>query len=320
MRAGSPACLCLIAPTGCGKSELALALAESLPLEIVSMDSAMVYRGMDIGTAKPSAAQRAAVPHHVIDIRDPGEAYSAGRFRRDAGEAVAAIRARGNVPLIVGGTMLYWRVLRQGLAQLPERDEDLRQALDTEAARCGWPALHRRLAGIDPESAARIAPSDRQRIQRALEVHALTGTPLSALQRAAAPPRGGLSLRTLALIPEERTQLAGRLAARFDRMVEDGFVAEVKRLRGRGDLNAGLASMRSVGYRQIWDYLEGRCEWPQARERAVTATRRLAKRQLTWLRAERDFDVLPAFSVGLEQRLRAWVEKHRMEMEPSELC
>jgi tRNA dimethylallyltransferase len=309
MSAGVPVCLCLTAPTGCGKSELALALAERLPLEIVSMDSALVYRGMDIGTAKPAAAARAAVPHHLIDICDPAQSYSAGRFRRDAESAVAAIRSRGHMPLIVGGTLLYWRALRRGLAGLPERDEALRRSLDAEAARQGWPALHRRLAAVDPEAAARIAPGDRQRIQRALEVHALTGRSLTALQRAGARG-GGLDVATLALIPEDRARLGERLAARFDRMVADGFVEEVRRLRARGDLDAAMASMRSVGYRQLWAYLAGRYEWSEARERAIAATRQLAKRQLTWLRKERDFDVLPAGSVALEQRLFTWVQAH----------
>lgn len=300
--------LCLTAPTGCGKTELALVLAERLPLEIVSMDSALVYRGMDIGTAKPSPAVRERVPHHLIDIRDPAEAYSAGDFCRDAERAIDEIRARGKQPLIVGGTMLYLRALREGLAQLPARDERIRRELDAEADERGWPALHGRLAGIDPDAAVRIAPNDRQRIQRALEVHAVTGRTLTELKR-----HGGgrkLALSVLALVPEDRVALAERLAARFDAMVEAGFVDEVRRLRARGDLDAHTASIRSVGYRQIWAHLDGKYEWRDARERAIVATRQLAKRQLTWLRGENAYDAVPAFGPDTEQRVCRWVQKH----------
>jgi tRNA dimethylallyltransferase len=301
--------LCLTAPTGCGKTELALMLAERLPLEIVSMDSALVYRYMDIGTAKPPRAVREHVPHHLIDIRDPAEAYSAGDFCRDAEQAFDEIRARGKQPLIVGGTMLYLRALRDGLAELPARDERIRRELDAEAEARGWAALHGRLAEIDPDAAARIAPNDRQRIQRALEVHAATGRTLTELKR-----RGGRrkrALAVLALVPQDRPALAGRLAARFDAMVEAGFVDEVRRLRARGDLDARMSSIRSVGYRQIWAHLDGKYEWRDARERAIVATRQLAKRQLTWLRGESEYDVLPAFGSDTEQRVRRWVEQKR---------
>lgn len=312
-------CLCLTGPTGCGKTELALALAARLPLEIISMDSAMVYRDMDIGTAKPPPAVLRSVPHHLIDIRDPREAYSAGEFCRDAERAAAEIRARGKWPLIVGGTLLYLRALRRGLARLPGRDERIRRALDEEARRSGWPALHRRLGRIDPPAAARIAPRDRQRIQRALEVHALTGRTLTELQRAGGA-EAGLAVRTIALVPEDRGQLACRLQQRFDRMVEAGFVDEVRRLCARGDLNARMASMRCVGYRQVWAHLHGNYEWPEARERAIVATRQLAKRQLTWLRGERDVNLIQALSPATEQGLVERVEQLLVEPDIRRLC
>jgi tRNA dimethylallyltransferase len=278
-------CVCLTGPTACGKTELALGLAERLALEIVSMDSAMVYRGLDIGTAKPSASVRARVPHHLVDIVEPTDAYSAGRFARDALAAIREINARGRLPLLVGGTLLYLRALREGLASLPRADAALRAELDEEGRALGWPALHERLRRLDPDAAARIAPTDRQRIQRALEVHALTGRPLTELQR-----RGegvpGLELVTIALVPEDRAVLAQRIERRFDAMVEAGFVREVQNLRERGDLTPELPALRAVGYRQIWAHLEGAYDWPEARRRALVATRQLAKRQLTWLRGD----------------------------------
>ncbi|HUL82987.1 MAG TPA: tRNA (adenosine(37)-N6)-dimethylallyltransferase MiaA [Gammaproteobacteria bacterium] len=278
-------CVCLTGPTACGKTELALGLAERLPLEIVSMDSAMVYRGLDIGTAKPAASVRARVPHHLVDVVEPTDAYSAGRFARDAQAAIREIAARGRLPLLVGGTLLYLRALREGLAALPRADAAVRAELDDEARRHGWPALHARLSLVDPAAAARIAPTDRQRIQRALEVHALTGRPLTELQRGAAGAPG-LDIATIALVPDDRGVLAQRIERRFDTMVESGFVAEVENLRARGDLTPELPALRAVGYRQIWGYLEGAYDWPEARRRALVATRQLAKRQLTWLRGD----------------------------------
>ncbi|WP_428098351.1 tRNA (adenosine(37)-N6)-dimethylallyltransferase MiaA [Candidatus Rariloculus sp.] len=305
----TPRCVCLTGPTACGKSEIALELAERLPLEIVSMDSALVYRGMDIGTAKPAADVRASVPHHLIDILDPAQTYSAGRFRSDALHAIEAIESRGRLPLVVGGTLLYLRALRDGLAPLPGRDAAVRASLDAEAAKHGWPALHRRLESLDPDAAGRIAPNDRQRIQRALEVHALTGEPMTALQRLAGSAASPQML-TIALVPAERAELAGRIERRFDAMVGSGFVAEVERLKSRGDLGPDTPSMRSVGYRQIWRYLDGEYAWPEVRARAVAATRQLAKRQFTWLRSELSVERLEAFSPHLSGRLSGRIEAY----------
>jgi len=298
----APRCVCLTGPTACGKTELALELAEHVPLEIVSMDSAMVYRGLDIGTAKPSAAVRARVPHHLIDVVEPTEAYSAGRFARDAAEAVREIAARGRLPLLVGGTLLYLRALREGLASLPRADAALRNELDAQARELGWPAMHARLQRIDPASAARIAPTDRQRIQRALEVHALTGRPLSELQGSAAEG-GGLEIATVALVPEDRAALASRIERRFDAMLDAGFVAEVQNLRARGDLSKELPALRAVGYRQIWGHLEGAYDWHEARRRAIVATRQLAKRQLTWLRSTKNAQTFDCLSEDLDAKV-----------------
>jgi tRNA dimethylallyltransferase len=275
----------LMGPTASGKSALTLALAARFPLEIVSVDSAQVYRGMDVGTAKPDAATRARVPHHLIDILDPTESYSAARFCADARSAVDAIRARGNVPLLAGGTMLYFKALTEGLSALPGRDAAVRARLDARAAAEGWPALHAELARIDAATAARLAPTDAQRIQRALEVHAMTGAPLSTLQGArAAGAMPGPVLR-LALVPTDRARLHALIAERFDTMVKAGLVAELRSLRERFTLDPGLSSMRCVGYRQAWEYLDGRADAAAFRARGIAATRQLAKRQLTWLRS-----------------------------------
>jgi tRNA dimethylallyltransferase len=274
--------LLLLGPTGSGKSALALALARHVPLEIVSVDSAQVYRGLDIGSAKPGAAERTAVPHHLIDLRDAAEPYSAADFVQDARAAIAAIRARGRLPLVVGGTMLYAKALRDGLAELPAADAALRAKLEADAARDGWPALHARLANVDPATAARLAPNDAQRIQRALEVHALTGVPLSELQRAA--PASPPPLALAALVPGDRAALHATLERRFDAMLAAGFLDEVRRLRARGDLHTDLPALRSVGYRQAWSHLAGDTDFAAFRASAIAATRRLAKRQLTWLR------------------------------------
>lgn len=283
-----PRALCLAGPTASGKSALALALAEHLPLEIISVDSALVYRGMDIGTAKPSPAERAAVPHHLIDILDPLHAYSAARFVADARQLMGEIHARGRLPLLVGGTMLYYKVLREGLDEMPPADTAVRLALDQEAAERGWPALHAELARVDPASAARLAPADAQRVQRALEVWRVSGRPLSDWQRGpsadAAAQAWAASLPLVALEPLSRAWLHGRIAERFDAMLAGGFLQEVQALRARGDLHADLPAMRCVGYRQAWSALEsGRLDG--LREAGIAATRQLAKRQLTWLRS-----------------------------------
>ena len=272
-------------PTASGKSALALALAQRFPAEIVSVDSAQVYRGMDIGTAKPDVEVRQRIPHHLIDIIDPVESYSAARFRADALAAVAAIRARGKVPLLVGGTMLYFKTLIDGLSTLPPADPAIRARLDARAAREGWPALHAELARVDAASAARVKPTDAQRIQRALEVYAASGTPLSRLQGARAADAQLGPVVPVALLPPDRARLHAAIADRFDAMLAAGLVDELRRLRGRFALRPELPSMRSVGYRQAWAFLDGAIDAPTLRATGIAATRQLAKRQFTWLRA-----------------------------------
>ena len=280
----------LLGPTASGKSRLALELAEKLPLEIVVMDSAQVYRGMDIGTAKPPAAERARVPHHLVDLVDPTEAYSVGRWRNDAIQVVTEVLNKNRIPLLVGGTMLYYRALTSGLANMPSADPELRAELDLSAMRRGWPSLHAELAKVDPEAAQRIQPNDAQRIQRALEVYKLTGEPLSKIQLRKDAPLP-FALKAFALVPE-RAQLHAQIAARFDAMLKAGLVDEVKALKARFALHPALPSMRAVGYRQVWEFLEGRFNEGELRERGVAATRQLAKRQLTWLRSFRDVETV----------------------------
>jgi tRNA dimethylallyltransferase len=271
-------------PTASGKSRLAMALAERLPVEIVSVDSAQIYRGMEIGTAKPSAEDRRRVAHHLLDLIDPTESYSVARFRVDALRAMKGIRERGHIPLIVGGTMLYFKALRDGLAALPAADPTVRAALDARAAARGWPALHAELASIDPQTAARLEPNDSQRIQRALEVFRLTGKPLSAhLDDASGMPSAG-DVVWISLEPADRSALHARIAERFEAMLAAGLVEELAGLRARYPLSAELPSMRCVGYRQAWEHLEGRYDHRELRDRGIFATRQLAKRQLTWLR------------------------------------
>ncbi len=277
----------LTGPTGVGKSDWAIRLAQEAAVEIVSVDSALVYRGLDIGAAKPSRAVRERIPHHLIDICDATESYSAGRFVSDATAAIAQIHARRRVPLLVGGTMLYIRALVHGLAPLPRASAEVRARLDERAAREGWPALHDELSRIDPAAAARIARTDSQRIQRALEVCYTTGQPISELQRATVSPLAGLRLKRWALAPTDRNVLHERLSARFHAMMAAGFLDEVRRLHQRGDLTARHPSMRSVGYRQLWAHLDGEYGLEEAEQRGIFATRQLAKRQLTWLRAEK---------------------------------
>jgi len=285
-------CICITGPTACGKTELAIRLAKELPLEIISMDSAMVYRGMNIGTAKPSLNLRGQIPHHLIDIIEPTEIYSAGRFVTDAREALAGIRERGHFPLLVGGTLLYLRALRDGLAELPAANVKIRKRLDEEAEEYGWAALHVRLKTVDPTAAEKISPTDRQRIQRALEVYELTGEPLTLLHKRQ-NRQSGMPVRALALIPENRTKLAERIEHRFDEMVAAGLTDEIKGLRARGDTRSTMPAMRAVGYRQIWSFLDGEYDWEQARAKTIAATRQLAKRQMTWLRADSNIEYLP---------------------------
>lgn len=307
-----PPAILLMGPTATGKSDAALALAARLPVEIVSVDSAMIYRGMDIGTAKPTPAERAAVPHHLIDILDPVESYSAARFREDALAVMEAIRERGRIPLLVGGTLLYFRALTQGLAPLPGADAAYRAKLEREAAKSGWPALHARLGQVDPAAADRIHPNDAQRIQRALEVHHVTGEPMTAQLRQGHPPPPYRLLR-LALLPASRAELHERIAARFRAMIDIGFIDEVAALHARPDLSAAHPSMRAVGYRQIWAWLDGRRTREEAIEDAIVATRRYAKRQMTWLRGESGIRLFEAADGAVHERLAnavtGWLEK-----------
>lgn len=274
----------LMGPTGAGKSDLALRLAQELPLEIISVDSALVYRGMDIGTAKPARADRVRIPHHLIDILDPAQSYSAGEFLRDAGKAMQEVWARGRVPLLVGGTMMYFHALTHGMADLPERDAAFRADIEARAARLGWPAMHAELARVDPPAAHRIRPGDSQRIQRALEVFHLTGQPISELQQVRRTPLADVEIQEFVLAPVQREALREQVDKRFRIMMARGFVTEVATLRARGDLSLAHPSMRCVGYRQLWQHLEGEFGLDEAVRRGVIATRQLAKRQWTWLR------------------------------------
>ncbi len=299
-----PLAILLMGPTASGKTELAVELSERLPCDIVSVDSAMVYRGMDIGTAKPDAATLARAPHRLIDCCDPAEAYSAARFCGDALREMAAIAASGRIPLLVGGTMLYFRALQQGLSPLPGADPETRRHLEEDAQRLGWKAMHRRLAQVDPPAAAQIHPNDPQRIQRALEVFELTGRPLSELQRAGVG-RHCLPYRLIKLVraPAERVTLHERIEQRFHAMLSAGLEDEVRALCARGDLTPDLPSMRCVGYRQVLKYLAGEYKYPTMVQRGIIATRQLAKRQWTWLRAEGDCLWLADAGGPLEQAL-----------------
>lgn len=284
-----PLAIFLMGPTASGKTALACALADRFPLELVSVDSALVYRGLDIGAAKPDAVTLQRYPHALIDIRDPAQPYSAALFREDALAAMQAITARGRVPLLVGGTGLYFRTLERGLSALPAADADVRARLQAEAARDGWPALHARLALRDPVAAARIRANDAQRVQRALEIIELTGASLGQVHaHVAAHARLPFRVLKVALVPADRGGLRERIAQRFDAMLAAGFLAEVKHLRERGDLSSELPALRAVGYRQAWQFLDGECSQAEFRQRAIDATRQLAKRQMTWLRRECD--------------------------------
>jgi tRNA dimethylallyltransferase len=273
-------------PTASGKTDLAVSLCKRFPCDVISVDSALVYRGMDIGTAKPDPDTLARTPHRLIDIREPEESYSAGDFVRDAYREMDEIFAAGRIPLLVGGTMMYFRALTEGIAALPSADAAIRRAIDAEAAEKGWPAMHDELEMVDPEAAQRIKPKDRQRIQRALEVYRSSGKPLSDWQRNSAPARDDIGYLKVGLNIEPRSLLHERIARRLDLMIDGGFIDEMKRLRERPGLKADCPAMRSVGYRQFWQYLEGDYSLEEARDRALFATRQLAKRQITWLRSE----------------------------------
>jgi len=301
-----PPAIFLMGPTAAGKTDLAIELTKVLPCELISVDSALVYRGMDIGTAKPSKELLVEFPHRLIDIIDPVQSYSAAEFRADALAAMADITARGNIPLLVGGTMLYFKALQEGLADMPPADAGIRAQLEAEAAALGWQGLHDQLAEVDPVSAARIHPNDPQRLIRALEVYRVSGLSMTAHREqqtaqstdAAASGRHQLpyTVANLAIAPADRHVLHDRIAQRFVHMLEQGFVDEVLALRARGDLHAGLSSMRAVGYRQVWDHLDGKLTRDQMQERGVIATRQLAKRQFTWLRSWADLQWLDSLA------------------------
>ncbi len=274
----------LMGPTGSGKSDLAVRLAESLPLEIISVDSALVYRGMDIGTAKPSLSTRERIPHHLIDIRDAAAGYSVGEFTIDVQQAMLEIWSRGRQPLLVGGTMMYFHALTSGIADLPQANLRVRAEIDARAAEAGWASVHEELASVDPEAAARIHINDPQRIQRALEVHRITGETITKLQQARVSVFADVNVMEFALAPLERGELHTKIELRFEAMLKAGFVEEVRSLYERGDLSPEHPSMRAVGYRQLWRYLTGLCALDEAEKQAIVATRQLAKRQLTWLR------------------------------------
>jgi tRNA dimethylallyltransferase len=303
-----PPAILLLGPTASGKTALVLDLAQRLPLEVVSVDSAQVYRGMDIGTAKPSPAERLRCPHHLIDILTPEESYSAARFRADALRLMRDITARGRIPLLAGGTMLYFKALREGLSDLPEADPALRREIDEQARSRGWPALHAELARLDPQAAARFKPTDAQRIQRALEIVRLTGRPLAASHAMKANVALPFRLAGVALMPSNRTLLHQRIAQRFDAMLAQGLVDEVEQLARRYRLSPELPSMRSVGYRQVWQYLAGRGDFDAMRMAGIVATRQLAKRQLTWLRGMTGFEVVDCVAGDPAGRVRQVIE------------
>jgi len=310
--------ICLMGPTAAGKSATTLAIAQHWPAEVVNVDSATIYRGMDIGTAKPDASERALVPQHLLDIVDPAEAYSAAQFRQDALATIAAIRERGRLPVLAGGTMLYFKALRDGLADLPGADPIIRAQLEATAAERGWPAVHAELQKLDPVTAARLAPNDSQRIQRAMEICLLSGKPFSSLLEASGPGTSTpppdiahLDFIEISLEPSDRSALHARIAQRFDAMLACGLVDEVAALRARGDLHAEMPSMRCVGYRQIWRHLEGLSSLAEAREQGIASTRQLAKRQLTWLRARPDRIVIDCLRPDVAQQvIAALKERH----------
>ena len=311
-------CIAIAGPTASGKSAASLVIAQRWPVEIISVDSALVYRGMDIGTAKPTPAELARVPHHLIDTLDPLNAYSAAGFVTDATRLIAEIQARGRTPLLVGGTMLYFKALMQGLNPMPRADAAIRQAIEARAAQLGWPALHAELANVDPVTAARLFPNDSQRIQRALEVFEVSGQPISAFQTGpdgSTPTSPIATGALLSLEPQDRVWLHARIAQRFDAMLAAGFMDEVRALRARGDLHPDLPSMRCVGYRQAWEALDAHGETPSApqlaelRDRGIFATRQLAKRQITWLRSMPERMVVPCDAPDALAQVLQWASR-----------
>lgn len=299
-----PKAVLIMGPTASGKSRLAIELAQSLGGEVISVDSALVFRGMDIGTAKPDLSEREGIPHHLIDILDPSESYSTGQFQKDAEKCILEISRRGKVPILAGGTMLYFHGLLHGISALPPADPDIRAALDSEARHHGWRFLHERLKAIDPVAADRIHPNDPQRIQRALEIHQLTGRSMTDVIADNPPPPKDFDVIPVLVAPQDRARLAERISQRFEAMLKKGLIEEVQALKDRGDLHLDLPSMRAVGYRQVWEHLEGNASFEEMRTRGITATRQFAKRQMTWLRKE-------SFPLELESEDPRLVEKTR---------
>jgi len=302
------AAICLAGPTASGKTEIAIRLREKLPLEIISVDSALVYRGMDIGTAKPDAETLKRAPHRLIDIRDPEESYSAGDFVRDAEAEMCKIRDSGRIPLLVGGTMMYFHSLTEGIAELPEADPQVRDELNADAASVGWAALHKKLADIDPDAAARINPNDSQRIQRALEVFEISGRTMTDWQTG--NRRSAAAFLKIALVPGSRALLHERIGTRLQGMFENGFVEEVEKLRQRPGLSGQSPSMRAVGYRQIWSHLDGAFDLPTAATKALAATRQMAKRQLTWLRSDQQLNPIDPFEDKAFEAILSLLDEH----------
>ena len=310
MKGVLPPAIFLMGPTASGKTAVAVALAKHLPVELISVDSALVYRDMNIGTAKPDPTTLAAAPHHLIDIISPTEVYSAAAFRHDALSLMQDITARGNIPLLVGGTMLYFRALRFGLSDLPQANTTVRAEIEAQAASLGWPAMHAELARIDPDTAARLKPFDAQRLQRALEIYRISGQTMSALLALQDVYSLPYRLIPLALIPSIRSQLHERITSRFEQMLASGFLDEVKALQSKYALNSDMASMRCVGYRQAWQFLAGECDADTFREQGIAATRQLAKRQLTWLRGMPDNIEFDCLATDLEQQVLSKVYTH----------
>jgi len=296
-----PPALFIIGPTASGKTGLAMKLMKYFPIELISVDSALVYKGMDIGTAKPSKEELQQAPHRLISLLDPSEPYSAAQFRKDALVEMSEITKKGNIPVLVGGTMLYFRALEYGLAKLPEANPELRAKLTAQAEKHGWDTLHEELKEIDLVSAKRIHPNDKQRIQRALEVYKLTGKSLTAHQKEAQMDALPYEVMKIALIPESREWIRDLAAIRFNKMLDNGLIEEVRSFYDRGDLNADLPAMRSVGYRQVWDYLDGKTNYDEMKELAIIATRQLAKRQMTWMRSEKKITPFDAKEYDLFQ-------------------